>query len=147
MKSEGILKLLKWLLQLFCGIVTAQVIYLMILSLGFGLTFEINAQTLYSIVVTAFLSILPTAALSIVMSKAESVSRGVFFLLRSLHFISTLVLVILSLNFFGGLHHERFIHIIVVFFVIYIIVNIITELHNKKAMEELNKRINATHQP
>jgi len=123
-------------------ITTAQVVFIALLSAISGTNAEIGYRHLHSIIVTAFVGILPTF---IFIVPPEKVSRNFYFLLVGLHFILTFGFVFVSLNHFGTFDRERLIPMIILFLTIYITVHIITEIRNKKAVDELNKRINATH--
>ena len=133
---------LKYVFHLFCGIVTAQVVYTVLLSEIRGMNANIDYQNLQTIVITAFVGVLPTFALS----WTETVSRRVYFLKVTLNFILTASVVFITLYYRGALNSEDMIFPIVLFLILYITFQIRAELHNKKAIDELNKRINATHQ-
>ena len=131
-----------FMFQLFCAITTAQVIFISGFSAILGSNAEIDYRTLQSIIVTALVGVLPTI---IFIIGTENVSRRIYFLLIGIHFILTTSLVFASLNYFGNLNQDNTIHTIILFLVIYITAHIIAELRTKKTVDELNKRINATH--
>ena len=132
---------LKFMFHLFCGITTAQVIFISLLATVLERPAELDYQHFHSIIVTAFVGVLPT----IIFAWLENVSRGVFFFSVGLHFVLTTSFVFISLNHFEQLEHNNIIFIIIFFLVLYIVAYISAELRNKKMIDELNKRINATH--
>ena len=132
---------LKFMLHLFCIITTAQVIFISALSAVQGTNSELNYQILHSIMITAFVGVLPT----IIFAWTENVSRGIFLFSVGLHFVLTTSFVFLSLNYFEMLASDNIIQIIIFFLVLYIAAYMIAEIRIKKTINELNKRINATH--
>ena len=138
----GLKKRLTYILHLFCGIVAAQVVYTVLLSEIRGTNPNINYQNLQTMLITAFVGILPTFALS----WPETASRRMYFLKVTLNFILTASAVFATLYARGSFNSEDMIFPIILFLILYMTFQIRAELRNKKAIDELNKRINATHQ-
>ena len=133
---------LKYMIHLFCAITTVQIVFISLLSAILGTNSEIGYRTLHAIIITAFVGVLPTI---IFVVGTENVSRRIYFLLVGIHFILTISFVFASLNHFGKLVQDNTIPIIILFLVIYIAAHITAEIRTKKMIDELNKRINATH--
>jgi len=133
---------LKYMLHLFCVITTAQVVFISVLLAVLGLTATIDYRTLHSIIVTAFVGVLPTI---IFIIGTENVSRRTYIFLVAIHFILTTSFVFVSLYYFGMYNQESTIPTIIFFLVIYVTAHITAEIRSKKTIDELNKRINATH--
>ena len=134
---------LRYMFYLFCVIVTAQVAYILVLAEIRGMHATIDYRDLQTFVMTAFAGVLPIIITSPVW--VENISRKVYFLLLGIHLILTITFVFATLYFRGTLEAGNLILVIALFAVIYIGVNVRNEIHARKAMDELNKRINATH--
>ena len=135
-------EVLKYMFYLFCVIVTVQVIYILALSEIRGMNATIDYRDLQTILLSSFAGVLP---IIITLNWTESVSRRVYFLLFGLHFILTIGFVFGTLYYRNAIERGNLITTIALFSAIYIGINIRNELHNKKTMDELNKRISATH--
>jgi len=133
---------LKYMLQLFCVITTAQVIFISGLLAVLGANAKIDYRTLHSIIVTTLVGVLPTI---IFIIGTENVSRRTYFLLVAIHFTLTISFVFASLNYFEMLTQDSTIPTIIFFLIIYITAHVTSEIRTKKTIDELNKRINATH--
>jgi len=136
--------LLRYMLFMFSTIVTVQVIYITLISTIRGMNEVISYRDLQTIIITSFVGILPTP----ILYTAEKVSRKAYFLfILPLHFSLTLGFVFTTLYMRGNIISEDLTYPIILFLALYIGFHIRAEIRNKKAMDELNKRINATHQP
>ena len=135
-------KTLIFAFHLFCVITTAQVILISVLSPDT----VVGHRILYGMLLTSFVGVLPSIIISaIFIIWSVKVSRRLYFFIMGGHFIITAGLVFASLNHFGMLNQHNNIRVIITFLVIYIMTHITAELRNKKSIDELNKRINATH--
>jgi len=135
-------EVLKYMFYLFCIIVTVQVIYILALSEIRGMNASIDYRDLQTILFSSLAGVLP---IIITLSWSESAPRRVYFFLFGLHFILTIGFVFGVLYYRNAIERGNLITTIALFSSIYIGVNIRNELRNKKAVDELNKRISATH--
>jgi len=133
---------LKYMIQLFCAITAAQVVFISGLLAALGANEAINYLTFHSTIATAFVGVLPTI---IFVIGTENVSRRTYFLLVGIHFILTASFVLASLNYFGMLTQDSTIPVIIFFLVVYVTAHITSEIRTRKTIDELNKRISATH--
>ncbi|MCL2558975.1 MAG: hypothetical protein FWE07_00690 [Turicibacter sp.] len=134
---------LKYMGQLFCVVTTAQVVFISALATISGTQAEIDYRILPAIMVTTFVGVLPTIMFVI---GTENVSRKIYYLLVGIHFVLTTSFVFLSLNHFETFHRNNTIPVFLFFIAIYLTAHITAEMRTKKTIDELNKRINATHQ-
>jgi len=133
---------LKFAFYLFCVITTAQVIFISVLS-----EVAVDNRILYGIIITAFVGVLPGIIFNTIFTiYTVEMSRRIYFFITGAHFILTASLVFTSLNHFGVLNQYNTIRVIIGFLIIYIGIQITLEMRAKKTADELNKRINATHQ-
>jgi len=136
---------LKYMFYLFCVIVTAQVIYILVLAEIRDIHTAIDYRALQTFVLTAFAGVLPVLIFNL-FDWPERASRRAYFLLLGLHFILTISFVFGTLYFRGMIATGNLISAIILFSVIYLGVSIRNEIRARKTTAELNKRINATHQ-
>lgn len=136
--------LLRYLLFMFTTITTAQVIYITLIATTRNLSTPVSYHDLQTILLTSFTGVLPT----FIFFFIEKPPRKIYFLLIvPLHFILTLTFVLTTLHIRGGIISDDLIYPVLLFLILYIGFHIRAEIINKRAIEELNKRINATHQP
>ena len=135
-------KTLIFAFHLFCVITTTQVILTSLLSPDA----VVNHRILYGMLLTSLVGVLPSVIISAILAIwSVKMSRRLYFFIIGVHFIITASLVFASLNHFGILNQHNTIRVIITFLVIYIMTNVTVELQNKKSIDELNRRINATH--
>ena len=144
MRELAIVKeILKLTFNFFCIITTIQVITIAVLAPDT----VVNSQILIGIIITSFAGVFPSIIVNVIFNLYTiKMSRMAYFFMRGIHFIITIILVLISLNHFGMLRQNNIIRVITVFLFIYIMSSIASEVREKKAAAELNKRINATHQ-
>ena len=134
----------KQMLFMFSTIVTVQVIFMTLISTIRQTTDSIHHRDLQTVMITAVAGILP----SFIFLVVGKISRKTYFLLLlPLHFTLSLTLVLATLFLRNQIAtFAEITYPLLLFFILYAGFYIKAELQYKKALEELNKRIHATHQ-
>ena len=132
---------LKFMFILFCAITTFQAIFISIFATLTGSENILYTQELYKLPLIGFLSTLPT----LIFIGSDKVSRLDLNIRKVVHLFLTAVIVFWSLTYFEWLDRENALPVAIFFMIIYITGHIIGEMRAKKLADELNKRINASH--
>ena len=132
------------LLFMFSTIVTAQVIYFVIRSLFITSEQLFSIYDLQTILLSSFAGICPM----LILYLTSHVSRKTYFtLVIPFHLLITLSSVIGVLIWRGTISLGQIFIPVPLFLALYIGFHIQAEIKNKKAVDELNRRIGATHRP
>jgi hypothetical protein len=124
-----------------CVITTCMIFFIGLYLVLFTPHLILDGRDMLGVIFTAFVSVLPTLVFAM---KDKMSYKGVLFL-RTIHFILTAGIVFGSMMYFKWLNILNAVYFISVFFIVYIVVNVISTIRDKKLADKLNERINAFH--
>jgi len=119
----------QFMIYLLGAIVLTTIIFISTLSALLRLNLESSYQMLFSIIMAAFVSALP----SIIFVWTENVLKKAYFWLTVLHIFIIVSFVLISLNYFSIFNPIKDIYKVLLFVLIYACVHIISVLKQKSS--------------